>query len=47
MIGMQFVVQNFPDSRLRVFPGMFAEWTMVADCRSDFFKSTYIIGLHL
>jgi hypothetical protein len=46
MIGMQLVMQHFADGRLRVFPGVLAEWTIVADCRPDFFKCTDLIFAH-
>jgi hypothetical protein len=47
MIGMQFVVQNFTDGRLRIIPGVFAEWTIVTDRRPDFFESTDLGFVHL
>ena len=47
MIGMQLVVQNFADGRLRIIPGMFAEWAIVADCRPDFFEGTDVVVAHI
>jgi len=38
MIGMQFVVQNFTDGGVRIFPGMFAKGAMVADGGPYFFE---------
>jgi hypothetical protein len=46
MIGMQLVVQNFADGRLRVFPGVLAEWTIVSDRRPYFFKCTDLVFAH-
>lgn len=38
MTGMQLVMQHFTDGRLGIIPGVFAEWTIVADRRPDFFE---------
>ena len=46
MIGMQLVMQHFADGRLRIIPGMFAEWAIVADCRPDFFECAYFVFAH-
>ena len=46
MIGMQLVVQHFTDCRLRIIPGVFAEWTIVADRRPDFFKCSDFVFAH-
>ena len=46
MIGMQFAMQHFTDSRFRIIPGVFAEWTIVADCRPDFFKCSDFVFAH-
>jgi hypothetical protein len=47
MIGMQLVVQNFADGRLRIIPGVFAEGTIMTDRRPDFFESTDSGFVHL
>jgi hypothetical protein len=47
MIGVQFVVQNFADHRLGIFPGMLAHRAVVADGRPYFFKSADVVCLHI
>jgi hypothetical protein len=46
MIGVHFVMQNFADDRLGVFPGVLAERAIVADCCPYFFKSADVVFFH-
>ena len=46
MIGVQFVMQNFADDRLRVVPGVFAQRAIVTDCRPYFFETADVVFLH-
>jgi len=47
MIGMQFVMQQFADGRLRIIPGVFAKWAIVADCRPDLFEWAEFAFAHI
>jgi hypothetical protein len=46
MLGMQFVVQDFADTGLRVCPRMFAHGAMMAHGCSDFFEGTDVVFVH-